>query len=286
MTFPGLPPMPTTRFDVTPSAEEVERFASDGFLVVERLTTDEELDWLTELYERLFDPAQRGDPGAPVDRSGERNPERPRLQQAFMPEFQHPELLQTTYHRNARRYATALLGVHPDEITSWSHMIRKAPGGPAAPWHQDEAYWERELDYHALGCWLPLHAVTEEMGAMQFVRGSHTAGVFEHEPLGGDVVAHLLVADVEVDPADIVACPLPKGGATFHDQRTLHFTAPNETDQPRLAYPTEFQTAPVRRAIPAERRWVDDWRRAGGQDPAIDVYPADGAMATVRSGSS
>ncbi len=274
-----LRPLPDADLTVTPTADEVEFFAENGFLVVDRITTDEEIDWLAELYEHIFDPANTDGPGAPINRGTEddRSAERPLLQQAFMPEFRYPQLLETVYNRNARTYAAALLQVDIGELSSWGHMIRKAPGGREAPWHQDEAYWESELEYHALGCWLPLHEVTVEMGAMQFVAGSHRRGVLDHEPLHGDVELHLLVADIEIDPDDVVACPLPKGGATFHSQRTLHFTAENQTDRPRLAFPTEFQVAPVWREVPAERPWVDAWRDAG--HPAIlDHYPADGVI--------
>ena len=38
------------------------------------------------------------------------------------------------------------------------------------------------------------------------------------------------------------ACPLSAGGATFHHPRTLHYTAPNTTDVPRLAYPIDRHT--------------------------------------------
>ena len=128
-----------------------------------------------------------------------------------MPEFVYPDLLRTVYNRNARTYAAALLQVDHGAVSSWGHMIRKAPGGREAPWHQDEAYWESELDYHALGCWLPLHEVTEEMGAMQFVRGSHRRGVVDHVPLGGDVDMHLLVADVDDRSRRRRGVPLAEG---------------------------------------------------------------------------
>lgn len=282
MIHRDLPPMPKTELSVQPTQQEIESYLENGFLVVDRVTTDEEIDWLAELFEFIFDPANADRPGAPMSRSYDVDPEggRPLLQQGFMPEFVYPELLNTVYHRNARKYAAALLQVDANEISSWGHMIRKAPGGREAPWHQDEAYWESELKYHALGCWLPLHEVTEEMGAMQFVRGSHRQGVFDHHPLGGDVEMHLLEADIEINPADVVVCPLPKGGATFHSQRTLHFTAVNRTKRPRLAFPTEFQVTPTRRPVPANRPWVDDWRHAG--HPAnLEQFPCDGRLADL-----
>ena len=42
----------------------------------------------------------------------------------------------------------------------------------------------------------------------------------------------------DFDTSSAVACPLPRpaGGATFHLNRTLHFSRPNTTDVPRRAY--------------------------------------------------
>jgi hypothetical protein len=115
--------------------------------VVERITTDEELASLTELYEHIFDPQHAGDIGAPVDctnGAGENGPVG--VSQAFFPEINYPALLKTTFNRNARRYAAALLGVDIARVSSWGHMIRKLPGGREAPWHQDEAFWEPDCD--------------------------------------------------------------------------------------------------------------------------------------------
>jgi ectoine hydroxylase-related dioxygenase (phytanoyl-CoA dioxygenase family) len=272
------PPPPST-LEAIPSDDEVEFFREYGYLVVEELTTPEELAWLTELYEFIYAPENAGEPGAPIDRTngeGETGPAY--VSQAFFPEVHYPQLLHTTYRRNARRYAAALLGVPIDDVTSWSHMIRKLPGGREAPWHQDEAYWEPELEYNALGCWLPMHEVTEEMGAMQFIPGSHQREVLPHRHQNGDAKLHLLIADA--DTSNAVVCPLPAGGATFHHSRTLHFTAPNVTDRPRLAYPTEFETKPKWRAEARRWDWVDAHRAATGRKPGTQ-YLADGKLVAI-----
>ena len=275
MALDQVRPRPEVDFTVEPTADEVAFFRENGYLVVDRITTDEELDWLAELYESIFDPANAGLGGAPIDRSTEVGPDGQNLLlQAFFPEVHHPEVLRTAAHRNARRYAAALLQVDPDAISSWGHMIRKAPGGREAPWHQDEAYWDPEAEYHALGCWLPLHEVTEEMGAMQFIPGSHKLGVLDHHAKG-DPAMHLLTVDI--DTSTRVVCPLPKGGCTFHDKNTVHYTAPNQTDRPRLAFPTEFQVAPRPRpagTVPVWP-WVDEWRSISGAR-APGGYWADG----------
>ena len=276
----GVRPLPKTRFEVTPSPAEVESFRENGFLVVERITSDAEIAWMREVFEFIFSPEQAARRDAPVDRSGTRAPGEPSmLSQAFFPEIRFPELLQTQHWRNAKRYAAALLGVDESELTSWGHMIRKPPGGRGVLWHQDHAYWEPELDYKALGVWLPMHDVSVEMGAMQFVPGSHKRGLLPHRH-ADKPADNVLTVDKPIDPAEAVACPLRLGGATFHHFETLHHTAPNATDRPRLAYPMEFQTRPVRRAVPVDMPWVLERRAATGGGPQF-MYPADGRFQSV-----
>jgi len=272
-------PSPAPDFEVVPTASEIAAFKADGFLAVERLTSDAELAWLGQIFEFIFDPDRAGGPGAPLDRSGELAAgEASRLSQAFFPEMQFPEIMGSAFRRNAKRYAAALLDVDEARLTSWGHMIRKPPGGREVSWHQDHAYWQPELDYHALGVWLPLQDVTVEMGAMQFLPGSHRRGLLRHRHLE-DPIHNLLAADEPFDPADAVACPLKAGGATFHHAETLHYTAPNTTDRVRRAFPMEFQLIPVRREIPEVMPWIDEHRARIGPQPLS--YVADGRVVRV-----
>ncbi len=274
----ALGPPPPSDLVVEPGEDEVERFRRDGYLVVDEITTVDELEWLRAVLEVIF--ADEDDPLAPVDRSGsDGDGAAPTLRQAFFPELRVPAILDTTYRRNAHRYAAALLGRDAGELTTWGHAILKpARVGREAPWHQDAGYWEPELDYEALACWLPLHDVTVDQGAMQFVPGSHHRGLVEHEH--ADAPEHNLLRAVGVADGDGVACPLPAGGATFHHFQTLHRTAPNTTDRDRWAFPMEYQRTPRPRPVPRSMPWVDE-RRAitGTPDPIIHV--ADGRVVPI-----
>jgi hypothetical protein len=273
-------PPPQTSYERTPSKAEIDFFRENGFLAVERITTDEEVAWMRRIFEYIFSEENAGNPGAPLDRSGTPLPGQPpaRLTQAFFPEMQYPQLLQTQFRRNAKRYAAALLDVAESDLSSWGHMIEKKPGGRAASWHQDHAYWQPELDYCALGVWLPMHDVSVEMGAMQFIPGSHSHGLLPHRQEDEAMHNVLMVRD-PVDTRTAVPCPLKMGGATFHHSETLHYTAPNATAQTRLAFPMEFQRAPVRRAVPEIMPWVDEFRAATGARPLL--YVADGQVIRV-----
>jgi hypothetical protein len=271
-------PPPTATYERQPSDEEVQFFLDNGFLAVDRLTTDEELEWMTQIFDAVF-----AEPSDATFQPGGAAPagEPSLLTQSMFPEMRFPELLDTTYRRNARRYAAALLDVNEADLTSWGHMILKPPRkSRPAPWHQDEAYWDPELSYTAIAAWLPLHDVTVERGCMQFIPGSHKGDVLVHHHSDGNPSGNLLWAE-GVDESTAVACELPAGGATFHHPRTLHYTAPNTTDQPRLAFPTEFQLQPVRREKPVTRPWVDEFRAATGQAGPPPVYVADGRFVPI-----
>jgi len=273
-------PPPAKSFDAAPTTSDAKFFEANGYLVVERITTDEEIEWMRQIFEYIFSKEHQTKRGAPVDRSGTlTRGEENKLSQAFFPELEFPELLTTNHWRNAKRYAAALLGIDAARLSSWGHMIRKPPGGRAAMWHQDHAYWQPELDYYALGVWLPMHDVSVEMGAMQFIPGSHKRGLMRHRH--DDEPQHnVLVVDEPFDVSKAAPCPLKAGGATFHHCETLHYTAPNTTNQPRLAYPMEFQITPVRRKTPVDMPWMEQFRKATG-GPHKLMHIADGRVSEL-----
>lgn len=253
----GPPPAPAD-FEVEITPDHVERFRADGWLRVERITTDEEVAWLGEVWDELF--ANRRiwfDLATPFGRNDE-----PTVGQIIFPEKFAPTLRQTLYFRNARAIASRLLAHVEDDLDAWGHMVLKpAQTGRATPWHQDEAYWEAEFDYHAVGAWLPLEPVDSSNGCMCFVPGSHRGELLPHRALEGDPRLHLLELDGPADVSGAVEAPLAVGGATFHHPRTLHSTAPNSTPRPRRAFANGFQTRPVRRKEPRSKPWIEEQRR-------------------------
>src|SRR5262245_33701345 len=255
--------------EVEITAAQVEAFHRDGFVAFERITTDDEVAWLREVFDELFDAKVGGfrggyfDLSRPYDAPGDDH-----VPQVLFPELRVPELRDTLFHRNAMRVAARLLDVSMTSLERWGHMIDKPPRhGGVLPWHQDEAYWEASSSYHAVGAWLPLDDVDERNGCMTFLPGSHLGDVLDHRHIGDDPNVHGLYAEA-IDPDDpavraaAVPVPLAAGGATFHHPRTLHSTGPNRTDRRRRAFATELQTKPARNPDPQSRPWVDEGRAA------------------------
>jgi len=257
---PGPPPAAV--LDVRLDDAQVDAFRRNGFTSIERITTDEELEWLAPIYDFLFDD-KRGtwkgsyfDLARPYDADGDDF-----VPQVLTPEMRFPQLLETNVSRNARAISSQLLDLPAAELKQWGHMILKPPRvGGELPWHQDEAYWEEHLAYRAVGCWMPLDPATAESGCMTFLPGSHTGEVRVHRHIGDDPTVHGLVTD-DVDGSAEVAVPIAPGGATFHHCRTLHRTPPNTSGRVRRAWANEFQVTPV----PVPEGDIPDrpWLRAG-----------------------
>lgn len=232
------------------SDEQIESYRRDGFLSLAAITSAEEVERLAAIYDELFDGRRTVAAGDRLELAGDAD--RPVLPQIVNPERYAPELLETVAHANATAIARQILG--EGSTSGGMHAIRKPPHhGAATPWHQDEAYWDPALEHDAISIWMPLQPATLENGCMQFVRGSQHDEVRPHRLISED--AHGLVVDGEIDEDLVAACPIPAGGATIHNGRTLHYAGPNATEGPRRALIMAFQTPTRERAEPRDFYW-------------------------------
>jgi len=256
---------PQSDFTPVVGEAEVRSFRERGFTSVSRITTDEEVEWLREVYDWFFADKSRAlkglhfDLARPYESEGEDE-----LPQIIAPEQALPALKKTAFWRNGRYVASKCMGIDEAALQGWGHMIRKAARiGAPLPWHQDEAYWDPPMVYRAMGSWLPLDDATIENGCMSFIPGSHGSDVLPHRHVNDDPAVHALFT--EPDPADIaraVPVPVPAGGAVFHHSRTLHASGPNTTAKARRAWANEWQLAPAKADTVREAPWIDEYKAA------------------------
>ncbi len=231
---------------ITLTDEQIAFYHKNGFLSIDAITTPEEIAGLIGVYDRLFEQNAGRAEGNQFDLvSADEDGKKAALPQILSPRKYAPELADTLYEANARAISDQLLG--GEAPFNFDHAIFKPAGsGAPTPWHQDEAYWDAGTSYQALSVWMPLQEATVENGCMVFLPGSHKGEVIPHQSIGGDTRIHGLELVEPLDESKAVACPLPPGGATFHDSRTLHFTGANRSAVPRRAYILGFgrPTAP------------------------------------------
>jgi hypothetical protein len=217
------------------SGTQVADFYRNGFLVLERVTTSEDIEHIARLLAGLytgysyFSRRQRA-----YDLAGGTS-DLPQILEINRTLELEPALEATLTFSRCRALAETLLGKKVEY--RFDHTIHKpAYNGAATAWHQDEVY---TLDPNLVTAhfWVPLHDVSVERGCMHFIPGSHLNGIRPHRRRNG----HWHVREaVGVDDSRAVACPLRIGDATVHVPRTLHYTGPNLTPWPRTAWSLEF----------------------------------------------
>ena len=108
-----------------------------------------------------------------------------------------PEINDERFRAWAIEFGSGLMG-RPVEFW-YDQFLAKPPQKSATTcWHQDEAYWGRNLDDLGLTCWMPLHDVDQRNGCMNFIDGGHLDGVLEHHQAPG-VKSDLLSCEPDED---------------------------------------------------------------------------------------
>jgi hypothetical protein len=241
-----------TSFEIRATDEQAATFQEQGFLRIEQISPPAEVEHLRELYDKVMTDsrAYRLIYDVGVEREGAM------INQVFLPELQQPDFADSAYLRNGKRFAAALLGVDEADVTPGGQMLiyKPATGGPQAPWHQDEAFWDdrNAVKCHSLSVWMPLDDAVVESGCMQFIPGSHRNDVLRHHCNPGEP----LELDVSFAVETAVACPLPAGGATMHHCRTIHHTEPNTSGRERRAITTIFHAPAEARREPMAKPWI------------------------------
>lgn len=205
--------------------EHVRSFQTQGFLRIGRITTDEELTWLQDVYDAIIKRKTGYTPDELAEATDGHGPIP--LISITSPEALVPALKNTLFLRNARTVVARLLGIEEIHLLSGWHLFFKPAGGSETPWHQDAAY--HASPYVGASMWMSLDPATLESGCMHYIAKSHLGAIHPHHFQGGCAIAD------DVDSSQAVAYPLSAGEAIVHHCRTLHKAGPNATDGPRRA---------------------------------------------------
>lgn len=248
--------------ELTP--EELERFVTQGHLVVENLVDDGTIERLKSAFE-----ARTAAWAAEVDTSLDDY-------LAVVSQWtnvweQDSVFREQLFHPRAAVIASELIDCERVRVFH-DHLIAKPPsGGATIPWHRDLANWP-VAEPRAVSCWLALDDAPAEAGAMRFMPGAH------REPITPSI--DFLNEAKEWGPraADAVAVPVRAGSAIFHHCLSWHTSPPNRTAGWRRAYITIFLDASCT-FDPARAGWHPMASRVSVQPGEVfddDVFPVLG----------
>ena len=170
-------------------------------------------------------------------------------------------------HPRILDYVEDLLG--PDFVCWTTHYFCKLPGDERrVPWHQDATYWPvRPTD--TVTVWLAIDDVSEDMGPMRFIPGSHRLGKVDWQPAKGAVALQQEIPDAERmgEPVDNL---LRAGEISLHTSTLVHGSEPNMTDRRRCGLTLRYIPSSATVKAGAERVLNDaipcqghsgDWKR-------------------------
>jgi hypothetical protein len=140
-------------------------------------------------------------------------------------------------------------------------MFVKEPGTrEETEWHDDDGGGVM-VGAQRCSLWISLGDVTEAMGPLSFLRGSHRrfAG-WRAQGLKADAL-------VAANSADVAACPLRTGDVIAHHPATIHGSGGNGGTARRRSWALRFAGEGVRFTLPAVRENERDWYQLNDGDP-------------------
>lgn len=207
---------------------KIEFYKENGFVQVDNILTEEELDELSEFLEEAM--TQEGTNSFATSAKG--GSYYKVLNQKVNVWRDHGGMSRYSFHPKLAQIAMELTGAKGIRVFH-DHGLWKMPqdSKPTA-WHQDFPYWPM-TEPGALSVWIPMHDVDERNGCMMFVPGSHKIGKLAGIDLANPQDIYEQIEGTELEKTKPVKIPLKKGSCTFHDGLTFHFAHANNSDKPR-----------------------------------------------------
>ena len=219
--------------------EQIESYRSSGFIVIENLLSEEELEhWRKTVTIAVKERAGIKIPGKEI-RIGEAdgiNEDADYFGKVF---DQLLNLWQTDegvkklmLDERLGNMAAQLAGV--DGIRIWhDQALIKRPWANPTSWHLDTPFWSFS-DRNAISIWVALDNATLENGCLFFIPGSHKQTNFDKITIGRNMDG---IFDVypQLKNSMPVAAPMKAGSCSFHNGLTVHGANANMTSGFRRA---------------------------------------------------
>lgn len=270
------------------SQAQVEAFREQGFLVVEGLLGDEDVEAIRSDAIKLCRGEYKSENLHPVPNAESDTAALSRYLCIHQPHHVSPVMREYLAHPAVSRALARL--VAPDVKCMQSMLFIKPPRFPGQAWHQDEVYIPTR-DRSLTGAWYALDDATVENGCMWVLPGSHRNGYLYPQRLHGrpeefDSAQESYGFD---DRKEIpVACRA--GAVVFFNGYLLHRSRKNRSDRFRRVlvnhYMNAYSLLPWHRPPEDGRMALADYRgimMVAGDDPYAWKGTVEGGDAHVRT---
>jgi Phytanoyl-CoA dioxygenase (PhyH) len=239
-------------YHITP--EEIAQYNEKGYVILNEVLTEEEVAGLEPWFEHFVsgkeqdkmgrDFCDMSQPyGTPIEEF--------KLVNAMLPSTYCPAFAGNIFMQLSQNIAQQL---YENAAIDYEQFLAKKPQKEQAEFamHQDLGYWPKTKNTWTATFSLALNDANVENGCLQVVPGSNKeTELRQHRPKEyGDhnqegvnrEESHTLVIDMK--PSDeILYLPLRRGSITIHDERIVHGSAGNLTDDWRKTYIIAYRDA-------------------------------------------
>ncbi len=246
------------------TAEEIQQFNDMGYLILNNFLSEEELTTLDPWFEHFI---MGNEPGMERDFCDMSQPygtpfEEFRLVNAMLPSKYRPELANNIYQQVAQSVADQLYTGRA--VMDYEQFLAKKPQQDEAEFamHQDLGYWPKTDNTWTATFSLALTDSDLVNGCLQVCPGTNKEPELrQHRPK--EFSSHADDAGVSRDEShtlvieskatdEIIYLPVKRGSVTIHDERIVHGSGGNTSQEWRKTYVMAFrdeQTVQRERAI-------------------------------------
>jgi len=216
------------------TAEQLDRYHEDGYLLVEGAVSDEWVQRLRAASNEFIEESRTlTSSSQKLDIEPDHTSAHPRLRRLTNPVDHHATFAEFTLGGPAADIALDLLGA-PARYHHSKLNYKWSGGGETVEWHQDIQYWPH-TDFTPLTIGVYLNDVDDAMGPMGIVPRSHTGELFNlYDEDGAKWTGSIRSGDlprIDLDSAEYLKGPA--GSITVHNCGCVHGSQPNNSDTVR-----------------------------------------------------
>lgn len=118
--------------------------------------------------------------------------------------------------------------------------IPKVAAG-AVPWHQDKSYWPDANSNPVITVWIPLVDATEINGCLHIKPKTHRKRLLKWHQETVTGTGYTALNERQLGKTETVSLPVTAGTAILFNDRCLHMSTPNNSDEVRWSVDLRYQ---------------------------------------------
>ncbi len=224
--------------------EQLTAFQVNGFLTIDSVLTDEEVDTLAARADLIASGQathipQRCIQQETVFRKGDKEVTDQALSVRKLHMLAAYDEVMWKHATNAKIVDIIADLLRTEDIKLYNdQLFMKAPEtGSAQAWHQDSGSWRDIFPMDLVSAWTAIDDATMENGCLEFAVGTHRWGMLSR------ATTEPLVQALETGTCLVQAAPLKRGSVSFHHSLTLHRSGANSSPKRRRGYATHYMHA-------------------------------------------